>query len=68
MNVPLDLKNLVEVNSHNMAKMVPKNKENVIFKMSMYGIPSGKYQTEKLQLILECKPNSERSSLHWRME
>ena len=57
MNVPLDLKNLIEVNSQNMAKMVPKNKENVIFKMSMYGIPSGKYQTEKLQLIPECKPN-----------
>jgi hypothetical protein len=54
MNVPLDLKNLIEVNSQNMAKMVPKNKENVIFKMSMYGIPSGKYQTEKLQLILNA--------------
>ena len=54
MNVPLDQKNLIEVNSQNMAKMVPKNKENVIFKMSMYGIPSGKYQTEKLQLILNA--------------
>lgn len=54
MNVPLDLKNLVEVNSQNIAKMAPKNKENIIFKMSMYGIPSGKYQTEKIQLFLNA--------------
>lgn len=54
MNVPLDLKSLIEVNSQNMAKMAPKNKENVIFKMSLYGIPSGRYQTEKLQLFLNA--------------
>jgi hypothetical protein len=51
MNIPIDLKSSIDVNASNLAKMSPMNKENVIFKFSMYGIPSGGYQDDKLQLF-----------------
>jgi hypothetical protein len=51
MNIPIDLKSPIDVNASNLAKMSPMNKENVVFKFSMYGIPSGGYQGNKLQLF-----------------
>ena len=51
MNIPIDLKSPIDVNASNLAKMSPTKKENVVFKFSMYGIPSGGYQGDKLQLF-----------------
>ncbi|MGA9942778.1 MAG: hypothetical protein WBP88_12355 [Nitrososphaeraceae archaeon] len=51
MNIPIDLKSEIKVNAENLAKMAPQNKENVVFKFSLYGIPSDGYQKEKLQLF-----------------
>ena len=51
MNIPIDLKSPIQVNAENLAKMTPQNKENVVFKFSLYGIPSDGYQNEKLELF-----------------
>jgi hypothetical protein len=51
MNIPIDLKSPIDVNAQNLAKMAPENIKNVVFKMSLYGIPSGGYQSDKLQLF-----------------
>ncbi len=51
MNIPIDLKSEIKVNAENLAKMSPQNKENVVFKFSLYGIPSDGYQKDKLQLF-----------------
>jgi hypothetical protein len=52
MNIPIDLKSPIKVNPVNLAKMTPINKKNVVFKFSLYGIPSGGYQAQKLDLFL----------------
>jgi hypothetical protein len=31
--------------------MTPQNKQNVVFKFSLYGIPNDGYQSDKLQLF-----------------
>lgn len=54
MNIPIDLKSPINVNPINLAKMTPMNKKNVVFKFSLYGIPSGGYQAEKLDLFLNA--------------
>jgi cellulase (glycosyl hydrolase family 5) len=54
MNIPIDLKSSIGVNAENLAKMVPLNKENVVFKFSLYGIPSAGYQADKLDLFLNA--------------
>ena len=51
MNIPIDLKSTINVTSSNLVKMFPHNKENAVFKFSLYGIPSGGYQSDKLQLF-----------------
>ncbi len=51
MNIPRDLKSKIKVNAEILAKMSPKDKENVVFKFSLYGIPSDGYQKDKLQLF-----------------
>ena len=51
MNIPIDLKSEIKVNAENLAEMSPQNKENVMFKFSLYGIPSDGYQKDKLQLF-----------------
>ncbi len=51
MNIPIDLKSSVNVNAANLAKMTPQNKQNVVFKFSLYGIPNDGYQSDKLQLF-----------------
>src|SRR6185503_12265163 len=40
-----------QVNAENLAKMSPKNKQDVVFKFSLYGIPDDGYQSDKLQLF-----------------
>jgi hypothetical protein len=54
MNIPIDLKSSINVNPINLAKMTPMNKKNVVFKFSLYGIPSSGYQAEKLDLFLNA--------------
>ena len=51
MNIPIDLKSSINVNATNLAKMTPQNKQNVVFKFSLYGIPDDGYQSDKLQLF-----------------
>jgi hypothetical protein len=51
MNIPIDLKSSINVNPANLAKMTPQNKQNVVFKFSLYGIPNDGYQSDKLQLF-----------------
>jgi hypothetical protein len=51
MNIPIDLKSRIKVNAENLAKMTPAKKENVVFKFSLYGIPSDGYQGDKLDLF-----------------
>ena len=51
MNIPIDLKSSINVNAANLAKMTPHNKQNVVFKFSLYGIPDDGYQSDKLQLF-----------------
>ncbi|HEX9320217.1 MAG TPA: hypothetical protein VF884_14885 [Nitrososphaeraceae archaeon] len=51
MNIPIDLKSPIKVNAENLAKMTPAKKENVVFKFSLYGIPSDGYQGDKLDLF-----------------
>lgn len=53
-NVPLDTKSLIDVNGQNMAKLAPEDKKNIVMKMSLYGLPSLKYQSEKLELYLNA--------------
>jgi hypothetical protein len=54
MNTPIDLKSTIGVTAENLAKMVPLDKENVVFKFSLYGIPSAGYQADKLDLFLNA--------------
>ncbi|MFZ0404307.1 MAG: hypothetical protein WAL79_00665 [Nitrososphaeraceae archaeon] len=51
MNIPIDLKSSINVDATNLAKMTPQNKQNVVFKFSLYGIPNDGYQSDKLQLF-----------------
>ena len=51
MNIPIDLKSPIQVNAENLAKMSPNNKQNIVFKFSLYGVPSDGYQSDKLQLF-----------------
>jgi hypothetical protein len=51
MNIPIDLKSSINVSATNLAKMTPQNKQNVVFKFSLYGIPDDGYQSDKLQLF-----------------
>jgi hypothetical protein len=55
MPIPLQLHNpQLNMTSENIAKMLPENKKNVVFKISMYGIPTaGSYQEAKLNLLAE---------------
>ena len=39
MNVPVDLNSQINISPQNLAKMAPSNKENIAFKISVYGVP-----------------------------
>jgi hypothetical protein len=39
MNVPVDLKSPINITPENLAMMAPSDKQNVVFKISVYGVP-----------------------------
>ncbi|HEY7226706.1 MAG TPA: cellulase family glycosylhydrolase [Nitrososphaeraceae archaeon] len=52
MNVPVDVKGPIQLTPENLAKMAPTNKENVMFKISVYGIPDrDQYQKQRFDLF-----------------
>jgi hypothetical protein len=53
MNIPVDLKSPIGVNPTNLAEMAPVNKTNVVFKISLYGLPEpDSYQGDRLAIFL----------------
>jgi hypothetical protein len=55
MNIPVDLKGPIGVNPENLAKMAPANKTNVVFKISLYGLPSpDSYQGDRLNIFVQA--------------
>ncbi len=53
MNIPVDLKSPIGVNPRNLADMAPTNKTNVVFKISLYGLPEpDTYQGDRLAIFL----------------
>ena len=56
MNVPVDLSSAINISPENLAKMVPSNKENVVFKISVYGVPNrDAYQKERFDTFLKTR-------------
>lgn len=55
MNIPVDLKGPIAVNPDNLAKMAPADKTNVVFKVSLYGVPSpNSYQGDRLNIFVQA--------------
>ena len=54
MNIPVDLKSPINLTAENLAKMKPQNSTNVVFKISIYGLPSGSYQQQRLNTFLKA--------------
>jgi hypothetical protein len=55
MNIPVDLRGPIGVNPENLAKMAPANKTNVVFKVSLYGVPSpDTYQGDRLNIFIQA--------------
>jgi hypothetical protein len=53
MNIPVDLKSQIGINPTNLAQMAPDNKTNVVFKISLYGLPEpDTYQGDRLAMFL----------------
>ncbi len=56
MNVPVDLKGPINLSPENLAKMAPTNKENVMFKISVYGVPDrDQYQKQRFDIFLKTR-------------
>jgi hypothetical protein len=56
MNVPVDLSSPIKITPDNLAKMAPSNKQNVVFKISVYGVPDrDAYQKERFDTFLKTK-------------
>ncbi|HXV88974.1 MAG TPA: hypothetical protein VD710_07770, partial [Nitrososphaeraceae archaeon] len=56
MNVPVDLNSQINISPDNLAKMAPSNKENIAFKISVYGVPDrDDYQKERFDLFLDTR-------------
>lgn len=54
MNIPVDLNSPIALNAENLAKMAPENKTNVVFKISLYGLPTpDSYQGERLAIFVK---------------
>jgi hypothetical protein len=52
MNIPIDLKSPIGVTPQNLAKMAPANKQNVVFKISLYAVPTdNSYQQKRLDIF-----------------
>jgi hypothetical protein len=54
MNIPVDLKSPINLIPENLAKMAPQNSTNVVFKISIYGLPTGSYQQARLNTFLQA--------------
>lgn len=56
MNVPVDLAGPINLTPENLAKMAPSNKENVMFKISVYGLPDrDQYQKQRFDIFLKTR-------------
>ncbi|MDP9304885.1 MAG: hypothetical protein M3O68_00890 [Thermoproteota archaeon] len=56
MNVPVDLNNNINISPQNLAKMAPSSKQNIAFKISVYGVPDrDDYQKERFNLFLDTR-------------
>ena len=56
MNVPVNPGGPIELTPENLAKMAPSDKDNVWFKISVYGIPDrDKYQKERWDMFLKTR-------------
>jgi hypothetical protein len=56
MNVPVDLIGPIKVSPENLAKMAPLEKQNVVFKISVYGVPDrDDYQKERFEMFLKTR-------------
>jgi hypothetical protein len=55
MNIPIDLKSPIGVTPQNLAKMAPANKQNVVFKISLYAVPAdNNYQQKRLDIFIKA--------------
>src|SRR6266487_4232038 len=56
MNVPVDLNSPIKISPENLAKMAPSYKENIGFKISVYGVPDrDAYQKERFDIFLKTR-------------
>jgi hypothetical protein len=56
MNVPVDLKSPTNITPQNLAKMAPSDKQNVVFKISVYGVPDrDAYQKQRFDIFLKTR-------------
>jgi hypothetical protein len=56
MNVPVDLKSPINITPQNLAKMAPSDKQNVVFKISVYGVPDrDAYQKQRFDIFLKTR-------------
>ena len=56
MNVPVDLNSPINITPENLAEMIPSEKQNVVFKISVYGVPSrDAYQKERFDTFLKTR-------------
>jgi len=55
MNIPVSLQSSIELTPMNLAKMAPQNTSNVIFKISVYGVPQeNPYQESRLSTFVQA--------------
>ena len=55
MNIPIDLKSPINLTPENLAKMKPQNSTNLVFKISIYGLPTeSSYQQQKFSTFLKA--------------
>ena len=55
MNIPIDLKSPINLTPENLAKMKPQNSSNIVFKISIYGLPTeSTYQQQKFNTFLKA--------------
>ena len=56
MNIPVDLNSPINISPENLVKMAPSNKENIAFKISVYGVPNrDAYQKQRFDLFLKTR-------------
>ena len=55
MNIPVSLQSPIELTPINLAKMAPKNVSNLVFKISVYGVPQeNEYQESRLSNFVQA--------------